>query len=262
MSGINWQAVAALFPPADLEWRLQQSGEKNGRVWAMAVPYITARAIMQRLDDVVGPGAWKNKFQPGPGGGVVCGISVRVGDEWVTKWDGAENTDFEGVKGGLSGAMKRAAVQWGIGRYLYGLEDAFARVHEEGRLRGKTKEGKAFKWDPPVLPAWAVPAATPAPAPAPRAAARREPASDWSKAPEPHHPQLLGFIAAHAADVPDNFNFRLGTQAYKLGAYIADPAHAGNIEASASLARHVALATEKACGVSFDPTGSYPLGDS
>ena len=78
-------------------------------------------------------------------------------DEWVTKWDGAENTDIEAVKGGLSGAMKRAAVQWGIGRYLYKLEESWINANENGAYRGKTKDGTPFKWDAPSLPSWALP---------------------------------------------------------------------------------------------------------
>jgi hypothetical protein len=164
MIGTDFIALQDRFSSDELEWRLQQAGEKNGRIWAVCVPYVTNRAIQQRLDDVVGPGNWRNEFAKGPEGGVLCGISIRVGDEWVTKWDGAENTDIEGVKGGLSGAMKRAAVQWGIGRYLYGLEDCFAQVGERGKLRGRTKQGTDFRWDPPRLPAWAVPETRPTPA--------------------------------------------------------------------------------------------------
>jgi hypothetical protein len=48
----------------------------------------------------------------------------------ITKWDGAEQTQIEAVKGGLSGSMKRAAVQWGIGRYLYDLETNFVNLTE------------------------------------------------------------------------------------------------------------------------------------
>jgi hypothetical protein len=77
----------------------------------------------------------------------------------VWKWDGAENTEVEGVKGGLSSAMKRAAVQWGIGRYLYDLEEGWAKVHEGGKHSSKAKDGSWFKWDPPDLPAWALPPA-------------------------------------------------------------------------------------------------------
>lgn len=157
------------FAADELEWRLQQAGETNSRIWAICVPYVTNRAIQTRLDEVVGPAFWRNEYRQGPDGGVICGISLYLADgmdglHWVTKWDGAPNTDKGGgdtemaIKGGLSAAMKRAAVQWGIGRYLYAIEDTFAVVAENGRLRGKTKSGTQFKWDPPRLPSWALPA--------------------------------------------------------------------------------------------------------
>ena len=146
------------FEPNDIEWRLQQCGKgSNGKIWGMALAYVTNRAIMNRLDEVCGPESWKNEFKAAPDGGILCGISIKVGDEWVTKWDGAENTDIEAVKGGLSGAMKRAAVQWGIGRYLYKLEESWINANDNGAYRGKTKDGTTFKWDAPTLPAWALP---------------------------------------------------------------------------------------------------------
>lgn len=165
MTMANEQELGRLrdpFAPDDIEWRVQQAGEKNGRPWARVLAYVTNRAIMDRLDEVVGPTHWRNEYVEGPAGGVVCGLSVLVARadgsaEWVTKWDGAENTDVEPVKGGLSNAMKRAAVQWGIGRYLYDLEEGWATIHDGGRFYAKTKEGKAFRWDPPTLPGWAVP---------------------------------------------------------------------------------------------------------
>ena len=146
------------FEPNDIEWRLQQCGKtKEGKIWGMALAYVTNRAIMNRLDEVCGPENWKNEFKAAPDGGILCGISIKVGDEWVTKWDGAENTDIEAVKGGLSSAMKRAAVQWGIGRYLYKLGESWINSNENGAYRGKTKDGTIFKWDAPNLPAWALP---------------------------------------------------------------------------------------------------------
>ena len=146
------------FESNDIEWRLQQCGKtKEGKIWGMALAYVTNRAIMNRLDEVCGPENWKNEFKAAPDGGILCGISIKIGDEWVTKWDGAENTDIEAVKGGLSGAMKRAAVQWGIGRYLYKLEESWINENKNGAYRGKTKDGTAFRWDAPELPAWALP---------------------------------------------------------------------------------------------------------
>lgn len=147
------------FFPDELEWKPQTIGETGGRYWVRALAYVTNRAIMDRLDDVVGPGSWKNQYEKGPEGGVICGLSIKVGDEWVTKWDGSENTDIEAIKGGLSGAMKRAGVQWGIGRYLYDLEENFGIVSDGGIYSAKAKDGKWIKWSPPKLPAWAVPGA-------------------------------------------------------------------------------------------------------
>lgn len=167
---INWAKLKEPFPENDIEWRVQRAGEsKGGKEWAIVVPYITARGIMERLDEVVGPENWKNDFVPAPSGGILCGISIRVSttvadttmDEWVCKWDGAENTNIEAVKGGLSGAMKRAAVQWGMGRYLYGLEEGFAIISEKGKLKGSFKDTSKkthyFNYDPPMLPDWALP---------------------------------------------------------------------------------------------------------
>jgi hypothetical protein len=146
------------FFPDELEWKPQSVGKsKGGKFWVKSLAYVTNRAIMDRLDAVVGPQAWKNEYKTGPEGGVLCGLSIKIGEEWVTKWDGSENTDIEAVKGGLSGAMKRAGVQWGIGRYLYDLDETFGEVREDGIFSAKTKEGEWFKWSPPKLPAWAIP---------------------------------------------------------------------------------------------------------
>ena len=100
--------LAAPFHPDDLEWR---AGATNGdKTKALALAYITSRAVMDRLDEVLQPENWRDEYDVGPSGGIICGISLRIDGEWITKWDGAENTQFEEVKGGLSGAFKRAAV--------------------------------------------------------------------------------------------------------------------------------------------------------
>lgn len=157
---IDLSVLAAPFTPTDIEWRLQQAGKKgNGEIWAKCLPYITNRAIMERLDNVCGPGNWKNEYREWTIGtaGVLCGLSIRIDGEWITKWDGAEQTDVEAMKGGLSAAMKRAAVQWGVGRYLYDLPEGWAKIVERGEHYGKTKDGQAFQWDNPDLPDWAMP---------------------------------------------------------------------------------------------------------
>lgn len=157
--------LQAPFDPADIEWRVQRSGIKKDSGWVQVVAYIDNRAVMRRLDDVVGPANWKDEYDTSPVGGVLCGISIRIGDEWVTKWDGADKTDIEPIKGGLSNAEKRAAVKWGIGRYLYRLESAYVPVSlSTGDNYIAIKERKEDRepkikgyWNAPKLPAWARP---------------------------------------------------------------------------------------------------------
>jgi hypothetical protein len=135
------------FDQSDIEWRAGATNQDKTR--ALALAYITSRAVMDRLDEVVGPENWRDEYQPGPDGGLICGLSLRLDEEWITKWDGAENTLIEEVKGGLAGAYKRAAVKWGIGRYLYKLD----KVWVPCEVTGKTV---VLKLTPP-LPNWALP---------------------------------------------------------------------------------------------------------
>ena len=144
------QELAQPFAPEDLEWRLQQT-EENGK-WGLAIPYVTNRAIQARLDDVVGVDGWYNDYRPWHGAGKkeaqICGISIRFPEQgFITKWDGAEDSDIEPIKGGLSDSMKRAAVQWGIGRCLYGMDAIFVDVEKRGRSWGikKTERSKLDK---------------------------------------------------------------------------------------------------------------------
>lgn len=161
---MNLDLLDEPFATDDIEWRIQQAGKASKGIWAKVLAYVTNRAIMKRLDEVCGKSGWRNEYRDIPNnGGVECGISIKVGDEWITKWDAAENTQVEAVKGGRSGAMKRAAVQWGIGRYLYNLEEGFAVISTEradGFHYAKSKDAGVFYWKPPSLPAWALPDGT------------------------------------------------------------------------------------------------------
>ncbi|MGF9913717.1 Rad52/Rad22 family DNA repair protein [Paenibacillus ehimensis] len=136
------------FHPDDIEWRVgATSGDKTKGI---ALAYVTNRAIQNRLDEVVGPFNWQNQFQEWKGTSQICGISIRFGNEWVTKWDGADDSNQDAVKGGLSDAMKRAGYQWGIGRYLYKLENIWVPIKQQGK-------SYVLAGAPPDLPAWALP---------------------------------------------------------------------------------------------------------
>lgn len=163
--------LAAPFSANDIEWRIQSAGiDKNGNPWGMVMPYITSRAVMQRLDDTLGLSGWTNTFSQAPEGGVLCGLSLRIGKKdkrWITKYDAASNTEIESVKGGISDSMKRAAVQVGIGRYLYKLPIEWAicsanNREYEHRQKFANKNTPADKviwgsWKTPILPDSALP---------------------------------------------------------------------------------------------------------
>ena len=129
--------LAAPFPADDIEWLPGATTRDKSK--AMAVPYIKVGAVQERLDAVCGPENWRNEFREGPAGGVLCGLSIRLereggAFEWVTKWDGADNTKVESVKGGISDAQKRAAVQWGIFRYGRQIPAQWVRLDDRGRF--------------------------------------------------------------------------------------------------------------------------------
>ena len=183
--------LAMPFAPEDLEWRLQRV--VDAKELGIAVPYVTNRAIMGRLDDVVGPENWYNDFKPWHGAGgkeaQLCGISIRYGDGFITKWDGAEDSDIEPIKGGLSDSMKRAAVQWGIGRVLYNMDVVFVDVEK----RGKTwciKKDQQERLDYAYLKTLGKLGLTPAPAGGLRpSAAPEDSTGDPKPAPEPQAPK-------------------------------------------------------------------------
>ena len=141
--------LSAPFSSSDIEWRVSATNAEKTK--GLAVPYVTNRAIQNRLDDTVGIDGWYNDFRPWKNGSAqLCGISIFFPqlNQYLTKWDGADDSEFESVKGGLSDSMKRAAVEWSIGRYLYGMtqvwvtiqvtnggKKANARIREEERSR-------------------------------------------------------------------------------------------------------------------------------
>jgi len=156
------EQLNAPFAPHDLEWRVQRE-VRNGQA-VMVIPYVTNRAIMSRLDQVFGVFGWENRFTPGASGGILCELRIRNPEtgEWVAKQDGAENTAVEAVKGGMSSAMKRTAVQLGIGRYLYYLDFQYMPLQDKGKNYHKCKAtGRPAYWNDPALPAWAMPAQQP-----------------------------------------------------------------------------------------------------
>jgi len=137
--------LAAPFPERAVSWKPQATNANKTK--ALAVAYIDARAVMNRLDDVV-QGDWSFRWEAIAGvGGAVKGMLTVCG---VTREDVGEEGDSDQgqtCKAAVSDALKRAAVQFGIGRYLYDLDPTWVEYDE------RTKKLLKF----PVLPDWAKP---------------------------------------------------------------------------------------------------------
>jgi hypothetical protein len=112
-------ALQEPFDPSEIKFKpAVVSGNR-----ALALPYVDARVIEDRLDRVFGVAGWQDEYEFLPDGSCLCRLRVRIGDEWIVKMDvgGQSEQPDEGDrrKAAVSDAMKRAAVKLGIGRYLY-----------------------------------------------------------------------------------------------------------------------------------------------
>lgn len=135
--------LAEPFAPNIVSFRVGPTTKDKTK--GMALAYIDARDVMRRLDEVCGPENWQDEYPWSDGKRVVCRIGIKIdlgpqwdGDqarnrEWVWKTDGAGDTDTEGEKGALSDAFKRAAVKWGVGRYLYDVEAPWVEIEQRGQ---------------------------------------------------------------------------------------------------------------------------------
>jgi hypothetical protein len=127
-----FEQLSSPFDPSEVDWRVGSTSKKNpDKPTGMALAYVDARTVMDRLDTVCGPAGWQNRYVM-EGSKTVCEIGIKCGDEWVWKADGAGDSDIEAEKGALSDAFKRAAVRWGIGRYLYNLKSPWVPLKAFG----------------------------------------------------------------------------------------------------------------------------------
>ena len=125
------------FPLKAVHWRI--GAINRDKTSAIALAYIDARDAMQRLDEVVGPANWQCRYPLADNGLLICEIGLNVdaatglsmpsaAGNWIWKANGAGDTQVEAEKGKASDAFKRAAVLWGIGRYLYALPNVWVPI--------------------------------------------------------------------------------------------------------------------------------------
>ena len=103
--------------PDEIECRVNIINQKG----LSLLLYKTARTDMTILDEVYGA-AWSCEYREIKGN-LFCGISVKINNEWVTRWDCGVESREDGngneKKGEASDSFKRAGTKWGIGRELY-----------------------------------------------------------------------------------------------------------------------------------------------
>lgn len=120
------------FDPKAISWRVGSTTKDGSK--GMALAYIDARDVMERLDTVLGAENWSDRYEF-HGSRTICYLSIKIpnenGSEWVTKADGAGDSDVEAEKGAISDAFKRAAVKWGVGRYLYDVKTPWVELENK-----------------------------------------------------------------------------------------------------------------------------------
>lgn len=119
------------FKVDQLEFKIGATNKE--KTMGLALPYVEARAIQDRLDEVIGFNNWKVSYREVTGG-FLCSLSLKINDEWITKEDGAQITEFESIKGGISSAFKRVASSgFGVGRYLYEVRNQWFPIVSKGK---------------------------------------------------------------------------------------------------------------------------------
>ena len=126
-----YEKLKEKFDEDSIEFRV--GATNNEKTMGLALAYVQARAIQNRLDEVLGFENWKVSYRQIQGG-FLCTLSIRKNSnsEWIEKEDGASITDFESVKGGISNSFKRTASIFGIGRYLYDSKNNWFPIKKQG----------------------------------------------------------------------------------------------------------------------------------
>ncbi|WP_279232354.1 Rad52/Rad22 family DNA repair protein [Thermus albus] len=131
-----YEQLAQPFPPQEVGWKVQTVNRDRTR--GLVVAYVDARTVLDRLDEVVGPEGWQDAYEVladrEHNGTRLVEVKCRLTVLGVTKEDVGEG---DTLKAAFSDALKRAAVKFGIGRYLYRLEKTWVPL-KDGQIEEKT----------------------------------------------------------------------------------------------------------------------------
>ncbi|MER3555653.1 MAG: DNA repair protein Rad52 [Meiothermus sp.] len=117
MNSEVWNKLAEPFPAGEVQWRVEALSKDKRR--AMVVPYVDARTVLDRLDEVLGPSGWSDAYEVLAAKENDYAVRCRLVVLDIAKEDVGEG---DSLKAAFSDALKRAAVKFGIGRYLYRMD--------------------------------------------------------------------------------------------------------------------------------------------
>jgi hypothetical protein len=114
------EVFAALAAPFHRE-EVRSRTAPGGRV----LHYVTARSVMNRFDEVIGPESWWDDYEFVGQAGCKCRLTLKLPDGTTVTKVGiggvtAMPDESDSEKTGETDAFKRASAKFGVGRYLYG----------------------------------------------------------------------------------------------------------------------------------------------
>jgi hypothetical protein len=105
------------FPVEAIECKPTATNERDGKMSALAAPYVDARIYQARLDDAAGPDNWSVEYRPINDRATLCRLTVcGVAREDVGEADAADPNQATSA---AMQSFKRACAAFGLGRYLY-----------------------------------------------------------------------------------------------------------------------------------------------
>lgn len=124
---------------------------------ALAMFYVDARVVQDRLDDVLGVDGWQDEYTVLPDGCVICRLRCRIAGEWVTKSDVGDPSKQpdagDKMKSAFSDSLKRAAVKFGVGRHLYRVPAVWCDYDPQKKQFVRPPRPPAFAVATPEQPA-------------------------------------------------------------------------------------------------------------
>ncbi|GGG87075.1 Rad52/Rad22 family DNA repair protein [Edaphobacter dinghuensis] len=147
------------FPPEIIRWLVEERTPDRSKGKLLA--YVDPRAYTDRLNEVVGPSGWHDRYsvnaisgvpRPERGGTVqsgkifvLCHLTIHgfgtkpgTGERWADEKNALARAESQ--------ALRRACSRFGLGRYLYSLGEAWVRL-----------DGAGSPVSVPELPQWALP---------------------------------------------------------------------------------------------------------